>query len=71
VIADFQLGLLVAAACTLALLSLLGVGGALALWAWMRSHERGAISWHAQGFEIRADVKKLQSVLSTAQQGGE
>jgi len=54
-IQDFQLGLLVATASVLLLLVLVAGGVGLALHGWLRRHERGSLSWHRLGFEVKAE----------------
>lgn len=60
------LGALIAVTVMLALLVVLGVAALLAVWAWLRKHDRGELRWTPTGAELRIDSPPQ---ILTAKQG--
>lgn len=52
---QFQLGLLVAVASVLGVLSAVLVGVGWAMWSWLRGHERGELRWTSTGAELKVE----------------
>jgi hypothetical protein len=55
------LGALYAVSAVLLLLVLLGVGAAVVFVGWLRSYERGSVSWHPDGVDVKLAEKQVRS----------